>query len=709
MGQVMARSLPSIFSGSALPGALVGILAFFIVMPANVLDPGNIGWLGLHEDTKTYYLAWDYFRRLPWGAPISQNSDYGIEIAASVFMADVVPLMAIPLKLFAPYLGRVFQYHGIWLFLCFALQGYFAWKIASSMTDKNVQRALICGLFVFQLIFIKRAGGHLPLMAHFYILASIYLCLLNHKSFSPFWLLVIGCAACTNAYLLVMTLALWLSDFVRRALLRVEIPTLLLEGISVAAVVGFLCWQVGYFSVGSGVRAAGFEYGLYRFNLLSFFDPNDWSLFFKDIPGGPGDSEGFAYLGLGVFLLLLMSLLPLLSQGRKDAMQNLPVSRSLLIAAIALALYSVTSHIGIGLYTFVVPLPDELTGILAVFRGAGRFIWPVVYMGLIVALFLVCRNFNARSATVLLTYALTAQIVDSSAGWLPIRTAVQQAAGGSWPSPLKSPFWAEAAKIYRAVRRVPALKESPGWEIFADYANRHQMRTDSVYLARFDLKKLAALNADSEQRLLQGNYDDDTLYVVRERYVEKAAVGIDPDKDLLTEVDGYAVVAPNWAARSGLVINPITKMNYLPVPTAGSAYSVDRPGGVAIRCLVGGWSPEVGAGGVWSEGPSARLSFPSQKPSFDALEFIGTPLVSTLRPVLKIVISVNGGERQVRELDGSMRSFSIHLTDADRAAISRDSALNVTFEFPDLRSPSDLHINVDRRLISFSLESIKFH
>ena len=124
-------------------GLLIGVAAFFLVIPYSVLFPSNIGWLGIAEDTRTYFLGWDFYRHSPWQLPISANPRYGMEISGSIFMTDTIPLIAIPLKAFNSFLPIVFQYHGIWLGVCFALQGLMAWQISSLLTSSKFNRALI--------------------------------------------------------------------------------------------------------------------------------------------------------------------------------------------------------------------------------------------------------------------------------------------------------------------------------------------------------------------------------------------------------------------------------------------------------------------------------------------------------------------------------------------------------------------------------------
>ena len=77
----------------------------------------------------------------------------------------------------------------------------------------------------------------------------------------------------------------------------------------------------GYFTM-SPINLIGAGFGTYKFNLLGFFDPlqvddnsvlsvmgfGSWSLFIKDLPSYSGEYIGFAYLGLGVISLLILTL-----------------------------------------------------------------------------------------------------------------------------------------------------------------------------------------------------------------------------------------------------------------------------------------------------------------------------------------------------------------------------------------------------------------
>src|SRR5262249_23934001 len=67
---------------------------------------------------------------------------------------------------------------------------------------------------------------------------------------------------------------------------------------------GFGLYSFGYFT-GADLTSPGF--GDYSANLLTLVDSDGWSRLLPDLPGGPGQYEGFAFLGLAPILVLAFS------------------------------------------------------------------------------------------------------------------------------------------------------------------------------------------------------------------------------------------------------------------------------------------------------------------------------------------------------------------------------------------------------------------
>ena len=79
------------------------------------------------DDPATHFLGWHFFRNEPWHLPLGLNWAYGMEMSSSIVYTDSIPLLALIFKPFSNYLPTLFQYTGLWILICFALQGTFGW------------------------------------------------------------------------------------------------------------------------------------------------------------------------------------------------------------------------------------------------------------------------------------------------------------------------------------------------------------------------------------------------------------------------------------------------------------------------------------------------------------------------------------------------------------------------------------------------------
>ena len=114
-----------------LPLILIALVGFGFALyrfGPHVFDATNIGWF--KGDSTWHFLVWHAFRREAWGLPPGQVAGFMAPLGTSIGSADALPLLAFPLKLFAPLLPPNFQYLGPWLFLCYVLQGVFGYLLA---------------------------------------------------------------------------------------------------------------------------------------------------------------------------------------------------------------------------------------------------------------------------------------------------------------------------------------------------------------------------------------------------------------------------------------------------------------------------------------------------------------------------------------------------------------------------------------------------
>lgn len=677
---------------------LLGALAFLLVIGPRVLDPTNIGWLG-EGDAATHYMGWAFFRSSPWTFPLGMNPSYGLELGNGIIFSDSNPLLAFLFKPFSAWLPETFQYFGLWLLACFILQAWFAWKLVGLLTPSVWIRLLGTGLFVFSPPMFLRMGGHLSLSGHFLILAALYLALLPGLQRRRLaWGVLLAATALVHAYLLAMVALIWLADLASQAIKgRLSRRDAWIELGGLFLLVAFCCWQAGYFSVGGGTVAGGF--GLYRLNVMSLVNPSGWSYTLRDMPQGPGDYEGFNYLGLGVLLLAICAGVALL-QGNTGLANAVRHRRLLLLALIGLTLFALTNKLGIGMENMHYWLPKPLELLANVFRAAGRMFWPVFYAIVFTVIFLVIRGNKPRAAACLLAIALLVQVLDTRAGWAGLRQSRMMPAASSWPTSMNDPFWASAASHYSKVRTLLPQNQPENWLLTSQYALKHGLETDGVYLGRMGTREIEQAQRRAAQMLASGEYAADSLYILDPGAALQAAKTVNRQTDLLTRIDGLVVLAPGW--KSCAQCPPLADETLDVQVKIGERQVFSRINAM----LVDGWG-RVEDWGTWSEGTEAeivlRIAPEARVLSIDAAAFVQPPLHTRQR----VDVSINGVaalSTQFTRLQDN--TLELPLTPAIRETMGADGALRVHFHLPDAISPKALGLGRDERVMALGLKSL---
>ena len=275
---------------------VLGTAAFFLICSHLPLSPSNIAWLA-RGDSEQHYLGWQFFRSSPWSSPVGANPAFGLELGSSIVFSDSIPLLAIPFKALRGWLPETFQYLGLWLYLCFVLQAYFAWKLACLVSGGAWTRLFAAGLFVFSPPMLWRLRGHESLVAHFLILAALYLSLRppEKRGLAARWALLLLSASLVHPYLLAMVAAFWVAHLVGRGLSgETAWRRLVAEPLLIAPLLALTTWQAGYFMAGLHRAAETGGYGYFRTNLLSLFDASGWSHLLVDLPRVGGTTRDSA-------------------------------------------------------------------------------------------------------------------------------------------------------------------------------------------------------------------------------------------------------------------------------------------------------------------------------------------------------------------------------------------------------------------------------
>ena len=545
-----ARSQPiSQPLADVLLAAFVGIAAFLAVAGPQILDTGNILWLAGSNDSLTHHLGWEFFRRSGWTWPLGLSPSYGLQFGSSIVFSDSIPLLAIPLKLLSPVLPVVFQYTGWWVLVCFLLQAYFSVRIVGLFSRDAVVKLAVAILLSFAPPMLWRLTLHYSLIAHWIILAAIYLYWCTPSRLRGLqWIVLMGIAMLVHTYLFGMCAPIWLASIARRRIIGGPTSPHWFFEIAIVLALGCgLLWVAGFFPLRYSM--IGWGYGYFRTNLLSLVNPDggmefqhwSWSSIIPNLPHALGDYEGFAYAGLGGLAAMVLAL-PLVWTERHAYRGS--VIWPLVVAAVLLFAFAVSPVVTVGNRQLVINVPVYIYNLAGIMRSSGRFVWPVYYLLALAAVWLVNRSMGDRVAGPLLLMLAALQIYDTYPGWSSVRAKLE-IDGHALSTSIDDAALAPIVSHYSNVRMLPALNMAQGWDQVADFALRHDLPTDATYLARPDTDGYAAYMGTIDATIAAHGLARDSLYFLDHYYGWKVGSHLAPG-DALFKVGDFYVYAPGW-------------------------------------------------------------------------------------------------------------------------------------------------------------------
>lgn len=705
---------PRIALGAAL-AAVLGFVFFLLTVGAGVLDPGNIAWFD-DGDARTQLLGWAFFGREPWTVPPAAVHGYGGPVASSIAYSDSLPLFALLLKPLAGLLPAISQITGWWLALCFVLQAVFGYLLVGLVDRRLTVRILGGCLFLLVPAFLFRATLHPSLCAHWLILAAIFLYFRPLSSSHLLFPLLLVAAGLAHIYLLAIVGGIWVAWLAAELLDRRPTGRVALDLVAGLAAVALGVWAAGYFTL-VPTPGAG-EFGLYPMNLLAPFDPaatlpqagsagdiSAWSAVMPDLPNGPGDYEGFNYLGLGGLLLSIVLLMAAL--WRRPSVTVPRTLLPLLVMAVGLALFAVSTTILLGSSTVaVISLPEKVEQVLSLLHASGRMFWLAGYLLLLGGIWALARLLPRRILPGALAAVLVLQAGDLSPG-LPLLR--QDRVGTSWPDEPASPFWSCAAERYDRVNLIPGGNLAPGWDVVGLYAARHGLTTNSGYWRVVDSVKNERMQSEIVYALLSGELDPHAFYVLDQSTAALAAETKSPD-DLLTVADGRIVLAPRWDAATCAGFSPTE------VPTVGDGVPEIPLGREMDFSPTGGGAPFLGygwsipdEGGVWSDDPVALLLMrtPASLGGNAQLRLRADAYLAEARPTQDVAVRVNGAAVADLHFDRDHREQEFVIPLPPEALRRHPDHLLVSLTMGEDASPAELGMSPDPRHLGLLLKGLR--
>jgi hypothetical protein len=531
------------------------LVAFHSVVGFHVLNPNNVTWL-LGGDSAEAYLGWEFFRSAPVTVfPLGASPNFGVGFSSSIVFSDSIPLLAIPLKFVLLGLGGSFQYFGFWILSCFMLQAYFANRLIRLFSLQVSVRIVGALLFLFAPIFLYRLTfdgfGHLSLLAHFLILWALLICLdkriSNHQ-----WCWLLPISILIHFYIFGIVFVLFASNFVSQ-IVQKNRPSFV-DGCKEFLRPVILSLALFYFAGGfmsNSAASDSLQDFKYKTSLASLFDPqpgleSSWSLSLPDIPDSAGSVEGFAFLGLATLIALPFWFFGARFFYRFFRSGVFVVST----AAIVCFLFALSHNISFANRSlFSYQVPGLIVPILSAFRAGGRFVWPAVYLLLLIS---VCGIAEVSKRMPfrywLISLLLGLQLWDFRDA---LSNTHERFSEDSFQTVLLDPMWTELGDKYQNLVTVPPLNNDPHWIAFALLAHKSGMTTNAAYVARTSDSKISSLQKRLQRQIENFDFSPDTLYVLTNyppnplSPVLLASNGSSEIKDAsVYSLDGFVVVAP---------------------------------------------------------------------------------------------------------------------------------------------------------------------
>lgn len=374
----------------AISAAIIGAILFFLIYGFASLLPTNVAFIYNSDDADVFnhQLGFDFFRISPWRNPIGVQSYYPYPYDSSVIYSDSIPIFAFIFKLLSPILPEYFQYFGIWIFLCFMLQGVSASLLLKKLGLSYLKTMLCVPFFIINVPFLFRCFHHSSLAGQWLILFS-FLLIISESEMSAkkrifLWTLMCGVSVLIHGYLFFMTgFLMSFSCFYQFFKNKKRLSSV---------VVFFSCVFITLLAYYLGGGMLKFESVIMRGFPGLVFDPVDLInplIFSSFLPGidYKYSTESAVYWGIAFMIFILIAIVLLVINHKK--IKPFLKKHSFFVILTLLAsvfLFAISEGLrpriaGQQLWDLVGTDPNrELLAFLSTFRATARFILPVWYM-----------------------------------------------------------------------------------------------------------------------------------------------------------------------------------------------------------------------------------------------------------------------------------------------------------------------------------------
>ena len=434
-----------------LTGCALGAVCFLWVYGAGIINPMYDAWLFNGDmDLKQHHIGWCHYRMSALTFPVGMIETLSYPTAMSVIYTDSIPLLAFFFKLFRSILPVHFQYFGMFGLLSFMLMGGLAALLIHSMisplsfekksdgripfVNRNLAYVLSAAasvIYILSFTVLQRMFYHTALSAQWIIILSLFIWMNRErygriKTFVIYSLMGILCVG-IHTYYVPMTGSILLAASVEHCIKirrgnkagkngtdnetgdktdvihddRKKMATEEIINLAGFCATGLLTLIVfGAFHGPSGGYGEGL--GSFTSNLNTYINPIYGSILIKPMKlYYDFQYEGYGYLGIGVFMLLVATIVFFVRNIKTAGFKN--YLREHIKTTVFLCLFAVDLLLAIlPMVTFSdkklfgVPLPSFIRKAAGIFRSNGRFIWVSVYLIFTAAIVCTVRLMSER-------------------------------------------------------------------------------------------------------------------------------------------------------------------------------------------------------------------------------------------------------------------------------------------------------------------------
>lgn len=361
-------------------------------------------WSTTHNDSVHSIAGLQYYMSEGWGWPLLHIDSYGYPSGTNVIITDSIPLLAVAAKAFRAVLPVGFHYFGYWMALCFVMQAVTVVWLLVVLGWRSYAAALVGATMALLQTALLTRFFHVALLAQFLIvmafIVGVRITQANNPGRRLWWFAVLLLVSFfVHLYLFAMV-AVVATAFVAQFGYRDRLHWSAVWGWVIGVASGSAVLVVVSGALDAALSTAG-GFGIYSMNVMA--------LVAKEPDATGGQYEGFSYLGFGVIALIAVNIY----WSRPMIKRALSTYRLPTLAVVLMAVYALSNRVWLG-ESSLVSLPDlgPMDWIADRFRASGRFVWPLVYVLVVGAIFLTVRRFRSGTATALLLGALALQTID---------------------------------------------------------------------------------------------------------------------------------------------------------------------------------------------------------------------------------------------------------------------------------------------------------